>query len=110
MSPEVRRDIAWLADEQAALRRVATFVAGASDPLAVFEMVTREAAQLLDLPVLTLMRYEPDRTVTVMAEASVSPFPVGSNIVLDGPSVIATIPSRRVGRRGSRPTTDCRGP
>ncbi len=91
MTPRARDDIAWLADEQAALRRVATLVAGAPDPLSVFEIVTREASQLLDLPVLTLMRFEPDGTVTVLAEASVSPFRVGANIVLDGPSVIATI-------------------
>ena len=85
MKPKGRDDIAWLVDEQAALRRVATLVAGAPDPLSVFEMVTREASQLLDIPVLTLMRYEPDGTVTVLAEASVSPFRVGANIVLDGP-------------------------
>ncbi len=91
MKPRARDDIAWLADEQAALRRVATLVAGAPDTLSVFEMVTLEASQLLDLPVLTLMRFEPDGTVTVLAEASVSPFRVGANIVLDGPSVIATI-------------------
>ena len=87
MKPEARDDIAWLADEQAALRRVATLVAGAPDPLTVFDMVTREASQLLDLPILTLMRFEPDGTATVMAAASDSPFPVGANIVLDGPSV-----------------------
>ncbi len=91
MKPRARDDIAWSVDEQAALRRVATFVAGAPDPLSVFEMVTREASQLLDIPVLTLMRYEPDGTATVLAEASVSPFRVGANIVLDGPSLIATI-------------------
>ena len=91
MTPKARDDIAWLADEQAALRRVATFVARAPDPVTVFDMVTREASQLLDLPVLTLMRFESDGTVTVLAAASVSPYPVGANIVLDGPSVIATI-------------------
>ena len=91
MKPKARDDIAWLADEQAALRRVATFVARAPDPVTVFDMVTREASQLLDLPVLTLMRFESDGTVTVLAAASVSPYPVGANIVLDGPSVIATI-------------------
>ena len=91
MKPRARDDIAGLADEQAALRRVATFVAGDPDPLTVFDIVTREASTLLDLPVLTLMRFEPDGTVTVMAAASVSPFAVGANIVIDGPSVIATI-------------------
>jgi signal transduction histidine kinase len=73
------------------LRRVATLVASAADPLTVFEMVTREASQLLDLPVLTLMRFEPDGTVTVIAAVSNEAFETGDKITLDGPSVIATI-------------------
>jgi signal transduction histidine kinase len=73
------------------LRRVATLVASAADPLTVFEMVTREASQLLGLPVLTLMRFEPDRTATVIAAVSNQAFEIGANITLDGPSVIASI-------------------
>jgi signal transduction histidine kinase len=91
MKPAARDDIVWLAEEQAALRRVAMLVAGASDPSTVFDVVTREASELLDLPVLTLMRFEPDGTVTVMAAVSNDAFGVGANITLDGPSVIATI-------------------
>ncbi len=91
MSPPATDDVRRLADEQAALRRVATFVAAASDPRTVFGIVTREASQLLDLPVLTLMRFEPDGTATVVAAASNRPFPVGASVPLDGPSVIATI-------------------
>jgi signal transduction histidine kinase len=91
MRPVARDDIEGLVEEQAALRRVATLVAGAPDPQAVFETVTREASRLLDLPVLTLMRLEPDGTATVMAEASNSPFSVGSNFALDGPSVMSRI-------------------
>jgi signal transduction histidine kinase len=73
------------------LRRVATLVASAADPLTVFEMVTREAAGVLDLPILTLMRFEPDGTVSVVAAVSNSAYSIGANIKLDGPSVIATI-------------------
>ncbi len=73
------------------MRRVATLVAGTPDPQAVFEMVTQEASRLLDLPILTLMRVEPDGTATVIAEASNSPFPVGANFALDGPSVMSRI-------------------
>ena len=55
-------------------------------------MVTREASRLLDLPVLTLMRFERDGTATVIAEASSSPFPAGANFALDdGPSVMSRI-------------------
>jgi hypothetical protein len=91
MRPAAREDIERLVEEQAALRRVATLVAGAPDPQAVFEMVTREASRLLDLPVLTLMRFEPDGRPTVMAEAANSPFPVGASFALDGPSVMSRI-------------------
>jgi signal transduction histidine kinase len=96
MKTPPRDDIAWLAEEQAALRRVATLVASAADPLTVFEMVTREASELLDLPILTLMRFEPDGTVTVVAAVANAAYRVGANITLDGPSVIATI--RETGR------------
>jgi GAF domain-containing protein len=38
-----------LLDEQAALRRVATLVAGASDPRQIFATVTEEVGRLLGL-------------------------------------------------------------
>ena len=91
VKPAAVDDIERLGEEQAALRRVATLAAGALDPRAVFDLVTLEASQLLDLPVLTLLRFEPDGTATVMAAASDLHFPLGANIELDGPSVIASI-------------------
>ena len=91
MKPVAGDDTERLVEEQAALRRVATHVAGVPEPRSVFDLVTREASRLLDLPVLTLLRFEPDRTATVMAAASDRHFPIGSNIELDGPSVIAQI-------------------
>ena len=91
MRPVASVDIERLVEEQAALRRVATLVASTPDPQAVLEMVTREASRVLDLPVLTLMRFEPDGTATVMAEASNSPFRAGANFALDGPSVMSRI-------------------
>ncbi len=91
MRPAVKDDTERLVEEQAALRRVATLVAGVPDPGSIFELVTFEASRLLDLPVLTLLRFEPDGTATVMAAASDRHFPIGSSIELDGPSVIARI-------------------
>jgi len=82
---------ATLADEQAALRRVATLVASGAAPNAVFDLVTQEASRLLGVPILTMIRYGPDRTATVISAASDKPFPVGTTLALDGPSVIATI-------------------
>ena len=45
---EARAEVARLADEQAALRRVATLVAEGAPPAAVFDAVTGEVAELLD--------------------------------------------------------------
>jgi signal transduction histidine kinase len=91
MRPVASDDTERLVEEQAALRRVATLVAGVPDPDSVFDLVTREASRLLDIPVLTLLRFESDQTATVMAAASERHFPIGSSVVLDGPSVIARV-------------------
>jgi signal transduction histidine kinase len=53
-----------LADEQAALRRVATLVARATPPEEVFAAVAEEVGQLFRVELATLNRYEPDRTAT----------------------------------------------
>ena len=47
-----------LADEQAALRRIATLVAAEAAPSAVFEQVTTEVGQLLSVPSARVVRYE----------------------------------------------------
>jgi signal transduction histidine kinase len=91
MTRTTRDGLTWLAEEQAALRRVATLVAGAPDPQAVFDAVTTEASRVLDVPILTLMKFEPDGTATVMAATSDRTFPVGFHIPLDGPSVLTTM-------------------
>jgi signal transduction histidine kinase len=49
-----------LAEEQAALRRVATVVAGGAEPEEVFELVTAEAGKLLGAGASGTIRYEPD--------------------------------------------------
>ena len=70
-----------LADEQAALRRVATLVARQPSPAEVFAAVTEEAARLLDLDNANLIVYERDQTTTggrvwgVMAVSSSRPLP-----------------------------------
>src|SRR5258708_636761 len=52
--------LARLADEQAALRRVATLVAAGSPPEEVFAAVVEEVAQLLPVDLANLCRYEDD--------------------------------------------------
>ena len=55
---EARAEVARLADEQAALRRVATLVAQGAAPSAVFDAVAAEVAELLDASAVTLARYD----------------------------------------------------
>jgi signal transduction histidine kinase len=59
---------ARLAEEQAALRRVATLVASGVAPEDVFAAVTREAALVIpSVETTTMLRFEADGTATVMA-------------------------------------------
>jgi PAS domain S-box-containing protein len=83
-----------LADEQAALRRIATLVAAEAPPASVFEQVTEEVARLLGTPSASLVRYEADRRVTLVGawrEPGSDINPVGSSFALDGDSVIARV-------------------
>jgi len=58
---------AELAAQQAALRRVATLVARGLPAQEVFAVVTEEARRLLDVDLVSMDRYDPDGTVTVLA-------------------------------------------
>ena len=64
---ESREQLARLADEQAALRRVATLVARESPPAEVFAAVAEELGGLLDGAPTRLVRYEHDETATIVA-------------------------------------------
>ncbi len=74
-----------LAQEQAALRRIATLVVTEADPARVFGQVMREAARALGVASASLVRYEDPRRVCVMggwSETGRLLFPVGSTIEL----------------------------
>jgi signal transduction histidine kinase len=71
---ELRR----IADEQAALRRVATLVARAALPPAVFAAVVEEVGRLLAADVTGLSRYDADDAQTVVAAWSAAAGPVPS--------------------------------
>ena len=64
---EARAEVERLAQEQAALRRVATLVAEGAPPAAVFDSVATEIEGLLGADGATLCRYEPDEEVTIVA-------------------------------------------
>ena len=91
-----REQLARLADEQAALRRVATLVARSVAPAEVFAAVAEEVGRLLDADVTTVCRYEADETVTVVAEWGDAAFPVGTRLPLDPENVGGLV--RRTGR------------
>jgi signal transduction histidine kinase len=63
---QTREDFARLAEEQAALRRVATVVAHGASPAEVFEVVSVEVARLLPADGSALTRFETDGTVTAL--------------------------------------------
>jgi GAF domain-containing protein len=64
---ETHAGLARLAEEQTALRRVATLVARGAAPDVVFAAVTEELGRLLSVEYAHLGRYEPDHTVTFLA-------------------------------------------
>src|SRR5262249_52935030 len=64
---QAQGDLTSLAEQQAALRRVATLVARRVAPEVVFRAVAKEAGGLLGADVSALVRLESDDTVTVMA-------------------------------------------
>jgi signal transduction histidine kinase len=78
-------DITGLAQEQAALRRVATLAARAATPEELFMAVTEEIGQRLPVIDLTRMgRYESDGTVSILAGWSRAGDPVGVGMRVPG--------------------------
>src|SRR4029077_2754109 len=64
---EAHEQLAQLADEQAALRRVATLVAEGATPDRVFDGVRLEVARMFNAPLSVLLCYGADGTATVLA-------------------------------------------
>ena len=90
---EARADASRLAEEQAALRRVATLVAHESSPPEVSAAVAKEVAGLLGVENMRMVRYEADATVTVVAEWGEpdAAFPVGSRLPLGGKNIASQV-------------------
>jgi GAF domain-containing protein len=91
---ESRDALARLADEQTALRRVATLVAEGAAPGELFNAVAWEVGQLFDFAAVTLNRYEDD-AVVVLADPLDSGFPVGSRWPFDGDSLAVRVHATR---------------
>jgi signal transduction histidine kinase len=86
---QARVELRGFAEEQAALRRVATLVARAAPPAEVLTAVTEEAGRLLGTGNATMNRYDSDgaRTVVASWDSGGIPFPVGTRARLGGQDV-----------------------
>ena len=84
-----REALAELAEEQAALRRVATLVAQGTSPQDLFEAVAEEVGRLLPVVSATMGHFEPDESVTTMASWSTAEvaFPTGRRWTTEGTNV-----------------------
>ena len=76
---QARASLAALADHQAALLRVAERVARGAAPQEIFATVAAEASQLLDGCPMTLVRYQAERELVVVASCG-GPARVGERI------------------------------
>jgi signal transduction histidine kinase len=98
---ELRR----VADEQAALRRVATLVAGGVPPAEVFAAVAAETGRVLGATSIAMARYEPDGAVAVVGtwtesrDAGQAP-PLGSRWPPEKDSIPAEV--QRTGQAAQR--------
>jgi signal transduction histidine kinase len=90
---QARAEVTRLAEEQAALRRVATLIARGAPPEEVFPAVAREVAQLLGDATPNIMRYESGGEVTFLVGSST--LAAGTRTRLAGDSVTERI--RRTG-------------
>jgi signal transduction histidine kinase len=88
-----REEVALLAREQEALRRVATLVARRVSPQRLFRTVCEEVGLLLDLDATYMGRYDSDETsIGVGAWSRVrGDLPIGPRVRLDGESVTARV-------------------
>jgi GAF domain-containing protein/ketosteroid isomerase-like protein len=82
-----------LASEQAALRRVATLVAREYAPDQLFATLAEEVGVLLGVGAASILRYEPDPTVTVVAGWSDGAIrlPLGERLPLEGQNLASEV-------------------
>jgi signal transduction histidine kinase len=99
-----------LAEQQAALRRVATLVARGSNPSKVFDAVVDEMRRCLQTAAARLYRFETDGQVTLVAAAAAEPVlpdpHVGERATIEGDNLAAAVlATGRPARRDSAATT-----
>ena len=97
-----RDELRVLADEQAALRRVAMLVARGVPPAQVFPAVAAEVSGLFGSDVSAIVRFEDDGTVTVLGDVG-GPHEAGARVTLDRGYVVHAV---RETSRSARFDTD----
>jgi PAS domain S-box-containing protein len=83
-----------LAEEQAALRRVATLVASEAPPERIFQLATEEAARVVGAQSSGMVRFEEDGTGRVVGRwhgGGPSGFEIGSVVPLEGPTSLPQV-------------------
>jgi signal transduction histidine kinase len=90
---QARAEVHDLANEQAALRRVATLVAQERPPADVFTAVAEEVARVLRIEATMIYRYDADRTITVVAGCGDPDFlmPLGTRLPLGGANIATRV-------------------
>jgi signal transduction histidine kinase len=91
---EARTELREFADEQAALRRVATLVTRGAPPEEAFAAVTEEAGRVLAVDAAVLEQYAPDATAVfagVWVRSDAPLFAVGSRAALGGENVSSLV-------------------
>jgi PAS domain S-box-containing protein len=88
-----RDELRVLADEQAALRRVATLVARGVPPPDVLAAVAEEVGRVLGADATIIVRFDPDGAATLVARLGAHPdeMPVGSRWTLEPPLALASV-------------------
>ena len=87
---EARSQLSRLANDQAALRRVATLVARGATPEGVFRAVAAEVDVLFGGDVSAIVRFEADGTATVLGDVG-GPHKAGKRVSLDPGYVVHTV-------------------
>jgi signal transduction histidine kinase len=98
-STQARDDLHRLAEEQAALRRVATLVAEGAPAPEIFAAVAKEVAEVSGLPLVEMARFDPDGWLTVIGSAGDHPLKTGTRWPMDNPTGSAAIQETRESRR-----------
>ena len=92
-SSETRAEVERLAEEQAALSRVATLIARGPSPDEVFTAIAEQVGRLLRVSDTRLLRFEENGTATILAEwgAWESSERIGSRLNTDGDSLCSLV-------------------